>query len=89
MERLPLETKRIILNKLEMKEVIKDTENNASGSGWFQTEQIETFVGEMDNGGERKKLIVLHQCGNNKEALIGQLKLMIDGLESNFDWFAS
>jgi hypothetical protein len=72
-----------------MEEESKKADNNDTGSGWFETEQIESFVGEMDNGGERKKLIVLHQCGNDKEALIGQLKLMIDGLESNFDWFAS
>jgi hypothetical protein len=25
-------------------------------STWFKIEQIETFVGEMDNGGERKKI---------------------------------
>ena len=60
-----------------------------SGSAWFKTEQIETFVGEMDNGGERKKLVVLHQCGEDKKALIEQLKTMISGLETNFEWFAS
>ena len=59
-----------------------------SGSAWFKTEQIETFVGEMDNGGERKKLVVLHQCGENKKALIEQLKTMISGLETNFECFA-
>ena len=60
-----------------------------SGSAWFKTEQIETFVGEMDNGGERKKLVVLHQCGEDRKALIEQLKTMISGLETNFEWFAS
>lgn len=51
---------------------------------WFKIEQIETNV-----AGERKKLVVLHLCGDDKEALIGQLKTMILGLETNFDWFAS
>ena len=55
-----------------------------STSNWFKTEQIETNV-----AGERKKLVVLHLCGDDKEALIGQLKTMILGLETNFDWFAS
>jgi|694.fasta_scaffold00170_49 hypothetical protein len=64
-------------------------QTDVSGSAWFETEQIETFVGEMDNGGERKKLVVLHQCGEDKKALIEQLKTMISGLETNFDWFAS
>jgi len=53
-------------------------------SNWFKTEQIETNV-----SGERKKLVVLHLCGDDKEALIGQLKTMILGLETNFDWFAA
>ena len=64
-------------------------QTDVSGSAWFKTEQIETFVGEMDNGGERKKLVVLHQCGEDKKALIEQLKTMISGLETNFEWFAS
>jgi hypothetical protein len=66
-----------------------------SGSNWFKTEQIETSVGA--NGDMtieqlkscRKKLIVLHECGDDKEALIGQLETMILGLKTNFDWFAS
>jgi hypothetical protein len=59
---------------------------------WFDTLQIETFVGVMTEDselvGDRKKLIVLHQCGNDKEALIGQLKTMIHGIETDFDSFA-
>ena len=66
-----------------------------SGSTWFKTEQIETSVGA--NGDMtieqleacRKKLIVLHECGDDKEPLIGQLETMILGLKTNFDWFAS
>lgn len=61
-------------------------------SKWFNIQQIETFVGimnaESEMIGERKKLVILHECGDDKEALIGQLKTMISGLETNFDWFA-
>ncbi len=67
-----------------------------SDSTWFDTHQIETFVGEMEDGMSdeemqkcRKKLIILHQCGNDKEALIGQLKMMIRGIEDDFELFAS
>lgn len=66
-----------------------------SGSTWFKTEQIETAVNvNGDMTAEqikacRKKLIVLHECCEDKEALIGQLETMILGLKTNFDWFAS
>lgn len=67
-----------------------------SDSTYFDTYQIETFVGEMEDGMSdeemqkcRKKLIILHQCCKDKEALIGQLKMMIRGIEDDFDWFAS
>lgn len=66
-----------------------------SGSTWFKTEQIETAVnvnGDMTTDeikACRKKLIVLHECGEDKKALIEQLETMIDGLKSNFDCFAS
>lgn len=61
-------------------------------TSWFKTEQIETFVSaknpthELD--GSHKRLVVMHECGEDKEALIGQLKTMILGLETGFDWFA-
>ncbi len=60
---------------------------------WFKTEQIETWVGPTDNGenkeiGYKAKLVILHQCGENKEWLINQLKIMIDGMENGFDAFA-
>lgn len=54
---------------------------------WFKTEEIDTWVGDSTDGG-RGKLIVLHQCGENKEALISQLKTLINGIESDFEWFA-
>ena len=66
-----------------------------SGSTWFKTEQIETAVNvNGDMTAEqikacRKKLIVLHECSDDKEALIEQLETMILGLRTNFDWFAS
>ena len=64
-----------------------------SGSTWFKTEQIETAVNVYgDMTAEqieacRKKLIVLHECGEDKEALIGQLETMIFGLKTNFELF--
>lgn len=69
--------------------------DGVSGSTWFKTEQIETAVNvNGDMTAEqikacRKKLIVLHECGEDKEALIEQLETMILGLKTNFDWFAS
>ena len=66
-------------------------ENNT----WFKTEQIETAVnvtGDMtadEIKASRKKLIVLHECGEDKEALIGQLETMIHGLKTDFESFAS
>lgn len=59
---------------------------------WFNTLQITTWVSkdiptDVDNG--HGTLVVLHQCGEDKEALIGQLKTMINGLENNFDWFTN
>lgn len=66
-----------------------------SCSTWFKTEQIETAANvNGDMTAEqikacRKKLIVLHECGEDKEALIGQLETMILGLKTNFYWFAS
>ena len=65
-------------------------ENNT----WFKTEQIETAVnvhGDMtadEIKASRKKLIVLHECGEDKEALIGQLETMILGLKTDFESFA-
>lgn len=66
-------------------EKIKDTNK------YFDTLQIDTFIGNIDENsnmiGERKKLIILHQCGEDKKSLIGQLKTMIHGIETNFDSF--
>jgi len=62
---------------------------------WFKTEEIETWIGESitddkpieEIQGGRGKLIVLHQCGENKEELISQLNTMIDGLKNGFEYF--
>lgn len=63
-------------------------------SKWFKTLQIETAVnvnGDMaaDEIKEcRKKLVVLHQCGDDKNALIEQLETMISGIKDDFEGFA-
>ena len=62
----------------------------------FKTEEIETWIGESITAdkpieeiqGGRGKLIVLHQCGENKEELISQLETMIYGLKYGFESFA-
>lgn len=65
---------------------------------WFKTEEIETWIGESlttegkeieDLNGGRGKLLVLHQCGENKEELISQLEVLINGLNEGFENFAS
>lgn len=67
---------------------------NENTTTWFKTEQIETAVnvnGDMtaeEIKASRKKLIVLHECGEDKEALIEQLETMILGLKTDFDFFA-
>lgn len=68
---------------------------NENTTTWFKTEQIETAVnvnGDMtadEIKASRKKLIVLHECGEDKQALIEQLETMILGLKTDFDLFAS
>jgi len=64
-------------------------------TAWFKSEQIETWIGESlteekpveELNGGRGKLIVLHQCGENKEELISQLETLIHGLKEGFDEF--
>jgi hypothetical protein len=65
---------------------------------WFKTEEIETWIGESittegkeieEINGGRGKLLVLHQCGENKEELISQLEVLINGLNEGFENFAS
>ena len=64
---------------------------------WFKTEQISTWVGkplseqsdttELEGG--HATLIVQHQCGTNKKELITQLKLLIDGIKTDFESFSN
>lgn len=64
---------------------------------FFKAEEIETWIGESlgsekpveELNGGRGKLIVLHQCGENKKELISQLNTLIYGLENGFDSFAT
>ncbi len=68
---------------------------------WFKTEEIETWIGKSitrittdgksidESEGGRGKLIVLHQCGENKEELISQLETLIHGLKEGFENFAN
>ena len=66
-------------------------EPSVSDTKWSKMQQIETFVGHMNDNseliGERKKLLVIHECGDDKEALIGQLETMIHGIKTDFDCF--
>lgn len=70
------------------------TIQNNTDKNWFKIEQIETAVnvtGDMTADqieSCRKKLIVLHECGDDKKALIEQLETMIFGLETDFNDFA-
>ncbi len=68
---------------------------------WFKTEQISTWIGKSitrittegesidASEGGHGKLIVMHQCGDNKEELISQLETMIYGLKMGFEDFAN
>jgi hypothetical protein len=68
---------------------------------WFKTEQISTWIGKSitritaegesieESKGGHGKLIVMHQCGENKEELISQLETMIYGLKAGFEDFAN
>lgn len=62
-------------------------------TNWYKTEQIETWIGQdvliENTTGGPGKLLVIHQCGNNKEALIAQLETMISGIKCDFDCFGS
>jgi hypothetical protein len=62
---------------------------------WFKTIQIETAVNVSGNmtaeeiKERRKKLIVLHECGEDDNALIEQLETLIFGLKNGFENFAN
>ena len=62
---------------------------------WFKTVQIETAVNVSGNmtaeeiKERRKKLIVLHECGEDDNALIEQLETLIFGLKNGLENFAN
>jgi hypothetical protein len=64
-------------------------------NNWFKTIQIETAVNVSGNmtaeeiKERRKKLIVLHECGEDDNALIEQLEALIFGLKNGFENFAN
>ena len=86
-------------NTIEKKDKFQVTQSET----FFKEEQIDTFAGTAINEkgektdfdkkgnmvGERRKLIVLHQNGDDKNELISQLKTMISGLEDDFKGFAA
>jgi len=82
--------KAIVFNKPE------EPKQETLPTKWFKTEEIETWIGESITAdkpieeiqGGRGKLIILHQCGENKEELISQLETMIYGLKDGFEYFA-
>jgi hypothetical protein len=92
-EKLKEELKAILKPKNGYQEKVKEPVNENKNT-WFKTEQIETAVnvtGDMtadEIKASRKKLVVLHECGEDKEALIGQLETMIQGLKTDFESFA-
>lgn len=63
------------------------TDENSLPTKWFKTEQITTHIGGKEGG--MGLLVINHQCGNNTEELIRQLKTLISGLENGFDAFSS
>jgi len=82
------------MNNTEQKPQSCQTDVSGSASlptPWAKMEQIETWIGGevYENKGGRAKLTVIHYCGDDKKELIDQLKTLIAGLETGFDWFAS
>lgn len=74
----------------------KQEENFVKPTEWFETKQIESWIGKTDDGentldemGGRAKLIILHQCGVYKDVLIDQLKAMIHNIETDGEDYAS
>ena len=70
-----------------IKEKMEKDETRNRPQKWFDVKQIETWVGESmlveGTRGGKAKLIVMHQCGENKDWLIGQLNMMIQNIETN------
>jgi hypothetical protein len=87
--------KTIVFNKPE------EPKQETLPTKWFKTEQISTWIGKSitrittegesidETKGGHGKLIVMHQCGENKEELISQLETMIYGFKEGFENFAN
>ncbi len=81
-------TIREINDMLNKSESLSDkTGRNSIPTKWFKTEQITTYIGGEKGG--MGILVVNHQCGDNTDELITQLKTLISGLENGFDGFSS
>jgi hypothetical protein len=65
---------------------------------WFAIKQISSWIGESlptegkkveDLNGGVAKLIIMHQCGDNKEELKNQIRLFLYSIDDDFKGFAS
>jgi hypothetical protein len=74
-----------MVNKSQL--LSRKTDGKYLPTKWFKTEQITTHIGGEEGG--MGLLVVNHQCGDNTEELIRQLKTLISGLENGFDVFSS
>jgi hypothetical protein len=72
-------------------------ENNIP-TKWFTIKQISSWIGESlttegkkveDLNGGEAKLIIMHQCGDNKEELKNQIRLFLYSIDDDFKGFAS
>ena len=73
--------------------IVKEDYLDKVPTKWFETEQISTHIGGVDEHGEFElnghgMLVVMHQCGNNKDVLISQLETMIHYVKTNGEDFA-
>lgn len=74
--------------------IVKEDYLDKIPTKWFETEQISTHIGGVDEHGEFElnghgRLVVMHQCGNNKDVLVGQLETMIHYIKTNGEDFGS
>ena len=53
-----------------------------------EEEENKKFFDDYQIQSNGKTMILLHQNGDDKKATISQLKLLIKGIENDFDWFA-
>ncbi len=82
--------------EVETDEIFETGEVESLPTKWFKTEQISTWIGPslseaktLGSIGGHGLLMIQHQCGENKEALIGQLNTMIYRVENGPDMFTN